>query len=234
MDLNDIKLIPLRCPECGGAIDSKEEDRIHFCSVCGSGFQVVGDKFKKVDVLYAKPQITLENKIFYYLPMWEILTTVSLKMKYSVNLEDLPEEIIRNRKFSELLTSLFNEKEAKKKMIFFVPAFGVTNRYHLMDQPGFQFTVNPPKLEKDSPKNMVGAEYSLEDAEEIAKVMFLSIRAHTRADILDANINFDFHRYRIVGIPFFEEKGMLVDGIKGYRIFKDALRDWDRLKKHVL
>lgn len=231
MEIGEIKLIPLRCPECGSDIDSREDDRIFFCMNCGKGFQLEGDKFKEIGVLYAKPEIEVNSKQLYYLPMWQILTEVSLQKKYVIDPEELPEEILKKKKFTKMLTGLFNEERARKKMIFFVPAFGVTNRYHLMDHPGFQFTVDPPKLKKGRPRDMVGAEYSFEDAVEIARVMFLSIQSHTGRDILEAEVEYNFIRYRIAGIPFFEDEGMLVDGIKGFRIFKDALKDWDSLKR---
>jgi len=69
LEQSNLKLIPLRCPECGGEINSDEE-RVYFCSVCSLGFEIFGNKFKKVDVSYAKPMSELNNKIFYYLPFW--------------------------------------------------------------------------------------------------------------------------------------------------------------------
>jgi len=233
MGQNDIKLIPFRCPECGEEIDSKEEDCVYFCSVCGLGFQLEVDRFKKVDVIYAKPLKEVGKRPLYYLPMWQIQTTISIKEQYSLNYQDIPEELLINRRFSKLLTGLFKDRNAEKKMIFFVPAFGITNRYQLMDEPGFQFTVDPPKLIGTTPKHMIGAEYTHKDAKELTRVMFLSIQAHTRVDILNADIDFVFRRYRIAGIPFYEEEGLLVDGIKGFRIFKDALKNWDEIKKHL-
>jgi len=233
MEQSDIKLIPLRCPECGKEINSKEEDRIYFCHVCGLGFEIVGDDFRKVDVIYAQPEHEVDNKPVYYLPMWEILTTISIKEQYSLTYKDIPSELLKSEQFIKLITDLFREKDAKKKMIFFVPAFGITNRYQLMDEPGFQFTVDPPKLKRGKPRDMVGAEYTLSDAKELATVIFLSIQAHTKANIIDADIDFEFHKYRIAGIPFYEEEGLLVDGIKGFRIFKDALKSWNEIKNHL-
>jgi hypothetical protein len=230
METSDIKIIPLRCPDCGKDIESGEDDLVHFCSNCGLGFEVVLDKFKKVDVIFAKPVREIENKPLYYLPMWQILSRISIDREYNVDVSQLPREILSNERFASLFVRLFNRKKAKDKMIFFVPAFGVTNRYQLMDQPGFQFTIEPPKLKRNSPKDMIGAEYSLEDATAIAKVMFLSIQSHTDSGLMGADITFDFQKARIAGIPFYEDKAMLVDAIKGYRIFKNALKDWERIK----
>lgn len=233
MEQSDLKLIPLRCPECGGEINSKEEDRVYFCYVCGIGFEIVRNKFKKVNVIYAKPKSEFKSKIYYYLPFWQISTTISIKKQYSLNYEDIPEELLKVDNFSKLLTGLFKEKDARKKMMFFVPAFGITNRYQLMDEPGFQFTVDPPELEKGTPKDMVGAEYTIRDALDLAKVMFLSIQAHSRIEILGADIDFEFHKYRIAGIPFYEDGALLIGGIKGFRIFKDALKNWDEIKEQL-
>ncbi len=233
MEQSDLKLIPLRCPECGGEINSGEEDRVYFCSVCSLGFEIFGNKFKKVDVIYAKPMSELNNKIFYYLPFWQILTTISIKEQYALKYDDIPEELLRSKHFSKFLTGLFKEKDAKKKMIFFVPAFSITNRYQLMDEPGFQFTVDPPKIQSVKPVDMVGAEYTLSDAKDLATVMFFSIQAHTKIDILNVDIDFEFHCYRITGIPFYEGGGLLVDGVKGFRIFKDAFKKWDEIKEQL-
>lgn len=233
MAVTDIKLIPLRCPDCGKDIKSGEDDLVHFCSNCGSGYEIVFDKFKKVNVIFVKPEEEFENKKLYYLPMWQILSKITVKKKQNIDVSQLPPEILSNEQFTSFFVGLLNKEKPVDKMIFFVPAFGVTNRYQLMDQPGFLFTVNPPKLKSDSPKDMVGAEYSLEDAVELAKVMFLSIQYSTDKGLLGlrgADITFNYQKARIAGIPFYEEEGMLVDGLRGYKIFKNALKEWDKIK----
>jgi hypothetical protein len=233
MGISDIKLIPLRCPECGVDIESEEDDVVHFCSNCGSGFEVSLDKFKKVDVIFVKPAVEVGNRILYYLPIWQISTNIYIEKKYNIDITQLPPEILIDERFGRFFVDLFSKEKAKERMTFFVPAFGVTNRYQLMDEPGFKFTIEPPELGSDSPKDMMGAKYSLEDAIELAKVMFLSIQSNTSASIMDAEIVFDFGKARIVGIPFYEEEAMLVDAIKGYRIFKDALSEWEKIKSKL-
>lgn len=236
MEMIDIKLIPLRCPDCGNDIQSGEDDIVHFCSNCGSGYEVILDKLKKVKVVFAKPQEEIENKKMYYLPMWQILSKISIDKKPKIDISQIPTEIMSNDLFASFLAELINKEKPIDKMMFFVPAFGVTNRYQLMDQPGYLFTVKTPKFKKDSPKDMVGAEYSLEDAVELAKVMFLSIQYHTDKGLMGlkgADITFDYEKARIVGIPFYEKEGMLVDGLRGYKIFKNALKDWEKIKSKL-
>jgi len=236
MGMIDIKLIPLRCPDCGQDIESGEDDLVHFCSNCGGGFEVLQDKLKKVNVIFAKPKEEFASKKLYYLPMWQILSGISVKKKHNIDVSQLPKEILANERFASLFSELLNKEKPIEKMIFFVPAFGVTNRYQLMDQPGLQFTVNPPKLESDSPKDMVGAEYSLEDAIELAKDMFLSIQYQTDTGLMGlkgSDITFDYKKARIAGIPFYEEKGMLVDSLEGYKIFKNGLKVWERIKSKL-
>jgi hypothetical protein len=233
MAKTDIKLIPLRCPDCGKDIQSGEDDLVHFCSNCGSAYEIALDKFKKVNVIYVKPEEKIENKKLYYLPMWQILIKITVKKKQNIDVGQLPPEILSNEQFTSFLVGLMNKEKPIDKRMFFVPAFGVTNRYQLMDQPGFLFTVNPPKFKNDSPKEMVGAEYSLEDAIELAKVMFLSIQYRTDKGLMGlkgADITFNYEKARIAGIPFYEEEGMLVDGLRGYKIFKNALKEWQKIK----
>ncbi len=236
MGTTDIKLIPLRCPDCGKDIESGEDDLVHFCTNCGSGFEVVLDKLKKVHVLFVKPQKEVENKRLYYLPMWQILSKVSIDKKPGIDVSQIPKEVLSDERFTSFLVGLIKKEKPIDKMMFFVPAFGVTNRYQLMDQPGYLFTVTPPKFESDSPKDMVGAEYSLEDAVELAKVMLLSIQYHTDKGLMGlrgADITFNYEKARIVGIPFYEEEAMLVDALRGYRIFKNALKDWEDIRSKL-
>lgn len=231
--MTDIKLIPLRCPDCGANIESGEDDLVHFCTNCGSGFEVTLDKYKKVKVIFVKPKEEFSNRKLYYLPMWQILSRISVKKKHNIDISQLPKEVLANERFTDLYAELINKEKPIEKMVFFVPAFGVNNRYQLMDQPGLKFTINPPKLKSDSPKNMIGAEYSLEDAIELAKDMFLSIQYQTdqgTTGLKDADMKFEYKKSRIAGIPFYEEKGMLIDALKGYQIFKNALKDWKRIK----
>ena len=168
--------------------------------------------------------------------MWQILSRVSVKKMHRIDVSQLPREILENERFTSIYAELLNEEKPIEKMMFFVPAFGVTNRYQLMDQPGLRFTVNPPKIISGSPKDMVGAEYTLEDAIELAKDMFLSIQFQTDSGITglgDADIEFDCKKARIAGIPFYEEEGMLIDALEGYKIFKNALKEWDRIKAEL-
>jgi hypothetical protein len=233
MAKTDIKLIPLRCPDCGKDIQSGEDDLVHFCSNCGSAYEISLDKFKKVPVIFVKPKEEIENKKLYYLPMWQILSKITVKKKQNINLSQIPPEILSNELFTNFFVGLLKKEKPIDKMMFFVPAFGVTNRYQLMDQTGYLFTANPPKFKSDSPKDMVGAEYSLKDAIELAKVMFLSIQYHTDNGLMGlegADIEFNYEKARIAGIPFYEEEGMLVDGLRGYKIFKNALKEWEKIK----
>jgi hypothetical protein len=236
MEMTDIKLIPLCCPDCGRDIESGEDDLVHFCTNCGKGFEVIQDKLKKVGVIFAKPKEEFADKKLYYLPMWQILSRVSVKKKHSIDVSQLPREILANERFTNVYTDLLNKEKPIEKMLFFVPSFGVTNRYQLMDQPGLRFTVNPPELKSDSPKNMIGAEYSLSDAIELAKDMFLSIQFQMDTGITglkDADVTFDYKKARIAGIPFYEEKGMLVDALQGNKIFKNALKAWESIKSKL-
>jgi predicted RNA-binding Zn-ribbon protein involved in translation (DUF1610 family) len=236
MAMTDIKLISLRCPDCGQGIESGDDDVVHFCANCGKAFEVIQDKFKKVGVIFAKPKEEYAEVKLYYLPMWQILSRISIKKKHSIDVSQLPREILANRRFASVYAELLNKEKPIEKMIFFVPAFGVTNRYQLMDQPGLKFTVNPPELKSDSVKNMVGAEYSLLDAIELAKDMFLSIQYKTDTGLTglrDSDIKFDYKKARIAGIPFYEEKGMLIDALQGHRIFKNGLKAWDRIKEKL-
>lgn len=236
MGKSDIKLIPLRCPDCGRDIESGEDDLVHFCSNCGKGFEVIQDKLKKINVIFAKPEEKFAGVKLYYLPMWQILSRVSVKRKHNIDVSQLPREILANKRFTSVYTELLNKEKPIEKMVFFVPAFGVTNRYQLMDQPGLRFTVNPPDLKSDSPKNMIGAEYSLSDAIELAKDMFLSIQFQTDTGITglkDVDVTFGYKKARIAGIPFYEEEGMLIDALEGYKIFKNALKAWEKLKSKL-
>jgi predicted RNA-binding Zn-ribbon protein involved in translation (DUF1610 family) len=236
MGKSDINLIPLRCPDCGRDIESGEDDLVHFCSNCGKGFEVIQDELKKINVIFAKPKEEFAGVKLYYLPMWQILSRVSVKRKHSIDVNQLPREILANERFTSVYTELLNKEKPIEKMVFFVPAFGVTNRYQLMDQPGLRFTVNPPELKSDSPKNMIGAEYSLSDAIELARDMFLSIQFQTDTGITglkDADVTFDYKKARIAGIPFYEEEGMLIDALEGYKIFKNGLKAWERIKSKL-
>ena len=134
MGMTDIKLIPLRCPDCGKDIQSGEDDLVHFCSNCGSGYEIALGKFKKVNVIFVKPEKEFENKKLYYLPMWQILSKITVKKKQNIDVSQLPPEILSNEQFTSFFVGLLNKEKPVDKMIFFVPAFGVTNRYQLMEE----------------------------------------------------------------------------------------------------
>ena len=99
-----------------------------------------------------------------------------------------------------------------------------------MDDPGFFYTISPPEIEKDEPKEMVGGKYTLEDVVHLAESILFEVEKKS-STLMGYDFKIDVKSYRILGIPFFEEAPFLVDGLKGKKIFSDAVTEISQIKK---
>jgi len=224
----EIKLLPLICPECGRDIIACEQDNLYFCSGCGKGFEITGGEWKEVETIYARPVIQSSSSSI-YLPFWFLKTKVKLEQSVSIKDIEVVEAVSRIPEFNTKLTELLEPKNSEILMDFFVPAFGTTNRWLLMDDIGFAYTVSPPEIHEDASKEMVGGKYSPEDALKLCNSILFSIEGKT-SRLLGCDFKIELITHKIIGVPFFTEGTFLVDGLTGNKTFIDAVENFEEIK----
>jgi len=223
----EIKLLPLECPNCGEGISSCDRDNLFFCINCGKGYEVEKGGWKEIKVYYARP--VLRGKPSYYLPFWVIRTRVSLEKVIRIDSSQLTKEVLTNPDFVSTLRMLFEKRNSTVTMDFFLPSFGTTNRYLLMDNLGMIFTASPPKITPTSPQPMFGGKYRFVDAAKLIESVLFSIEK--------GNILFDYEfkieplKKMIIGIPFMKKESFLIDALKGRKIFYDAVEGIEEIEQ---
>lgn len=228
----EIKLLPLICPECGRDIIACERDNLYFCSGCGRGFEVRGGDWKSIETKYAKPLIEFSTSPI-YLPFWHLKTEV--KFEQSVSMKDISivEAVLKFPEFTDKMTKLLEPKNSEVSMDFFVPAFGTTNRWLLMDDIGLFYTISSPEIVQNTPKEMVGGKYSADDALKLCNSILFSIESKT-SKLIGYDFEISLKSYKIIGVPFFENNVFLIDGLMGKKIFADGIENFEEIKEIIL
>jgi len=202
----EIRLVPLRCPECYEKIPAGERENVYFCPSCGKGFEVEKGEWREMEVVYASSR----EKPFVYLPFWWI--------EYSIKAKEKREEV--EAFFKETAPFLFNALKEKKVKVW-IPAFGTTNRYLLLDDIGLHFTLSPPEIKPGNFHPMKYGKYPLKEAVEIGKLILAGICGDFM--VFERRLDVEFLNGKIVGIPFAREKGILRELLTGKRMFADAV-----------
>ena len=230
----EIELLPLVCPDCGSPIKSTKNDNVHFCSGCGKAYVVKKGEWKPIKTIYAKPILPSPDNNYIYLPFWGIRTILSFEEKpkpEAVIVEtevDNPFSAFLQKKISVIL----KEPDAKTTMDFFIPGFGTTNRYLLMDNIGLEYTREPPDIHITGPKEMCGGKYSLEDIIVIAKALLLTMQEDSRF-FIKYRFNLTPVKFFVIGVPFYKENEFFIDALKGKRMFYDAVENIDEIMKKI-
>ena len=228
----EIELLPLICPECGSKIISTKNDNIHFCSGCGRAFTIKKGEWRPIKTIYARPSLPSPDGKYIYLPFWAIRTRLSFKEKPKIDAIILNEDTPLNPFLEGKISVILNKPDAKVNIDFFIPAFGTTNRYLLMDNIGLEYTKDPPEIHIDKPKEMLGGKYNIEDALVIAKSLLLTMQEDSRILI---KYKFDLTplKYFVIGIPFYTEESFFVDALKGKRMFTDGVENIEEILKKI-
>lgn len=222
----EIELLKLICQNCGSKIQSLKSDNLHFCSVCGKGYYVSGVKFVEVNVVYAEERINKDFKKI-NLPFWSVETDIDFEKRTKEQTENIIKMFIQEN-YEIIINKGSLDNPVSKKIEFIIPAFGTTNRYLLLDNIGLYYTLNKFDIKEVKPSNMLGGKYRIEDIIPILKSFICSIFKRKEM-IMDKQINFNILKSRILGIPFYIEDKILIDGIYGKNIFLDAVENIDEM-----
>ncbi len=222
----EIELIKLVCPNCGSKIQSLKSDNLHFCAVCGKGYYLKDRKFVEIKTIFVKEQIKNDSKKI-YLPFWDLKTDIDFEGKtlqetaniIKMFIEENYEIVMRKEDLTDM---------GSKQIEFIIPAFGTTNRYLLLDNIGLFYTLNKFNFEEEKPYNMLGGKYRIEDLIPVLKSFLFSLFKRKEM-LIDKKINFNIIENKILGIPFYIQDKILVDGIYGKNMFLDAVENIEEI-----
>lgn len=200
----DFKLIAIKCDSCDSGLVVEVNDNVVYCSSCGNGYEIVNDKLFPIEINFAKPLIQGQGEMIYK-PFW---------------IMDIYVNILSRDSSGGWLSNLFggNSKQTEGVVKFYVPSFWM--HIDSVKNLGVNFTLkNPVASPQKYNVKLTGFNFSKDDAEKIARFIFLSIEAEKSDMLRNIDYSMEIKNIQILGIPFYQQpNGRLRDAVLGIEI----------------
>jgi len=205
------KIIPHRCPNCGGDLPVTPFHLIFPCDNCSRIWEISANGYLPVKGEIAKvknPELTKPSKSVCYYPFWVFAARSAKEKDFTIQklVELIPSEI-----------GWFKVKDKSKPFLFYVPAFEIGN---LSKIPALSLvlTRTQPDLETESwDKNkLTGGVMSAEDAQKIAEILWIHLISEKVNLSSDEWKELVLEKGKLVWYPYYEECNFLEDLVTGY------------------
>jgi hypothetical protein len=196
-----LKIVPLTCGTCGNPMEADTGDVVFYCTDCGSGFQLVGDRIEPLEVVFLEAK---KGSVSEYLPFWILDVTVQLRHRDA-----------RGGAIS-FISDLFGKGKSSGRRPFYIPAFDVP--LPKLKELAIAFTrAQPPFTDKVSGK-LPGGKYTRHDAEMMARYVFLSLEAQKPDTLQSLSYSLVVHQAGLLGVPFSRRGDGRFDAVLGIEI----------------
>jgi hypothetical protein len=202
------RLLPLDCPQCGAGLAAEGEDVVYYCTACRSGFRLRegeeaagagDDPLARVEVAF----VTLPGGIAArYLPFWLLPARVALAERKSSGGS--------LRGLLRMFTGGPSETGSPAgEGTFAVPAFAAP----LAEVAALaaRYTQALPRLGERLGERLTGGTTGVEDARKLAHFTLIASEAEKPDTLQDLRYTIDFGPARLLGVPFVDRGGRLVD-----------------------
>jgi len=201
--VSDFKLVAVNCKNCDSGLVVEVNDNITYCTSCGSGFEIIENELKPIEINFAAAAIRSEGELIYK-PFWLIKSHV---------------EILERKASGAFIRNLFGGTDKSSgDIVFYIPAFYCS--LDSMKNLATQFTAKHPVAspQKYNAK-LVGFAYGKEDAKKLSEFIFISLEAEKSDTMKTFKYKMQFNSLEILGVPFYKlSDSRLKDGILGIQI----------------
>ncbi|MCE1248283.1 MAG: hypothetical protein LWY06_16705 [Firmicutes bacterium] len=189
-----IKLVQLRCPQCGLTPWTFGPDIIYYCADCNKGYELRGETLRDVEVEFrqnpGKVQGAKGN-----LPFWVFEARLNLMLRETTSaMSSMLSE------FTNMLISKSGSFSRKTDTIFYVPAFDLPMSD--LASLGRRLTVHQPLLEEHSPGEFEKVVLHSDDAVKVADYIFLSTEIEKPDTVVRLKYTLDLKHPRLFIINF--------------------------------
>ena len=220
-EFKDVGFIPLKCPECGWDLPFHAYNVIHLCTTCGRSWRERRGTFQEVSYDVVKEQGE-RGDLFAYLPFWRFTVSLTAESTKITNMADF-------YRYLPMPRVMDWEKEEKKPIRFFIPAFRIKNipvvsKFSTMltsNQPVFSFTDKEVFIKSD-----VGDVFlSAQEAREMAELVLYALvpKGSRKAKEFVQQARMDVLEEQLAWLPFLEKGISYVEQTTGYALQKNAV-----------
>lgn len=210
-EISTPKIMPHRCPNCGGDLPVTPFHLIFPCENCSRIWELSANGYLPIKGEIAKvknPELNKPSKSVCYFPFWVFQARPAKEKDFPIQklVELIPSEI-----------GWFKVKDKSKPFLFYVPAFEIKN---LSKVPALSLvlTRTQPDLETEiwEKTKLNGAVMSVEDAQKIAQILWIHLISEKVNLPLDEWKELILEKGKIVWYPYYEECNFLEDLVTGY------------------
>lgn len=182
-----MKLILLRCPNCGEGLKPEQDDIVFACDNCHTPVTISQNGTSKTKVQFAVPrkdQIDHQTK---WLPFWIFKGRVEIIKRVTQDGRS------RNQEAEELWRGLDR---------FYVPAWDM--QPHIAQDVGTELIHKPPDVElisRPPEAHMVAANVSSDDARKLLEFIVLAIEARRKDWLKDLDFRLDIAEVELWALP---------------------------------
>lgn len=201
------RLVPLDCPGCGAPVAADGEDVVYYCTACRSGYLLAAERagreaLERVEVAFVALPGSAARR---YLPFWLLpaRVTISQRRASGGSFRGLLDLFLGDR----------GEAGGPGEGTFAIPAFdSPLDRITLLAR---RYTEAFPRLGERLGERLTGGCYGVEDARKLAHFTLIASEAEKPDTLQDLAYEIDFGPPRLLGVPFVEKDGRLVDALFG-------------------
>lgn len=188
MGEQDIRIIPLKCSQCGAVIEASEEEKVYYCKTCKIALFLNEDNLQPLPVEFASPLDTDEAKKYVFFPFWSFLISIELFAG------------LKQERFSQF--SLFPTADGLWQ--YHIAGFWETDNFGYINRTSTLFMRFYPQYRLSSLFcKMENCVLSKKNAEELIELIFLSLESEKIVSLIKINYKINIVSYKIVGIPFY-------------------------------
>jgi len=195
----------LSCPACGAPLAAEGEDVIFYCTACASGFRLGegegGESLLPVEVSFVALTGGVARR---YLPFWLLpARLVVLERKAAGGLRGLMSFFLGEG----------DTPAAPAETVFAIPAFPTSlDRVTALAR---RYTEAFPRLGERLGERLTGGQLTPVDAEKLAHFTLIASEAEKPDTLQHLSYSLEFGTPRLLGVPFVERGGQLVDALFG-------------------
>ncbi len=210
MNSEKFMVLPCVCPECGSDLRGLPNDGVFFCNNCRVAVEFETGVPVQFKVRFIAPNITSEGEKL-YLPFWQIHFSTRFSGKDA-------KQIARAE-----------QAQFRRVLIAGCKMHG----YLLYGDLSLLLSYDDPQTNPDAHAYPVsGCRRTSEQAKKRLHTLLLAM-IDKKVDITGLEVRTDITDISILGIPFFDFKDYLIDGLTGRKILSRAFDDLSAIRRNA-